>query len=363
MDTKLLSKYIANRCSSDEVIKILSWITKRPNGLDESLLKSHWDSIEEEECVDDEISRRKLAKIHHTINLNQSARERERKVRFLKRDWSPIKRLLLRGAAILLIPVLTILVYNQFLEVYSNEKLIVQQEYEIISPAGSLIHFKLPDGTEVWLNRKSKLVYPSQFTGHTRTVHLVGEGYFDVKTNKEKPFVVESRGMSVKALGTSFNVKAYPEDPLLETTLETGEVVVLGESNNRKLEICKMKPGQHFSLNSETRKYSLKTENTAKRVSWKLGILTFEDDPLDQVAKRLSRWYNVKVTLNDPELSSLTYTATFIDESLYQVLEMLEIVTPISISISDRKKLPDGTFSDKEIIIYKKKEGKLTIKN
>ncbi len=351
MDKKLLNKFIANQCTSNEIDTVFSWVQKFQ---DKFLFKSYWDDIKITDISDDELVQRRLDRIHHTINLNQSERLGRGKVRFLSKRKSSFVQFISRAAAILLFPLLTLFVYIRFFQPELYSMLTVSQEYEIVSPPGSRTQLKLSDGTKVWLNHGSRMIYPQKFTEDTRTVELTGEAYFEVAPDKTKPFVVEASGMAVKAVGTAFNVKAYPDDPNIETTLESGKVIILRNASGMKTEVCNMTPGQHFIFNTISSKYSLKTEDPSKYVSWREGKLIFQDDHLDQVANRLSRWYNVKVILKDSGLSSLTYTATFVDETLDQILEMLEIVTPISYTISDRQKLPDGTFSEKEILIYKK---------
>jgi len=229
------------------------------------------------------------------------------------------------------------------------------QKIEILSPAGSRTHLELADGTKVWLNHSSKLVYPQRFTGKTRTVQLIGEAYFEVAPDKAKPFIVESDGMAIKAVGTTFNVRAYPDCTDFETTLETGKVIILKNSPGNQATLLHMEPGQHFVLNRGTNQHSLKTEELAKYVSWKEGKLIFKDDHLDAVAEQLSRWFSVKISLGDPGLRELTYTATFVDEPLSHILEMMEVVMPISCAVSEREKMTDGTYSKKEILIYQKK--------
>jgi ferric-dicitrate binding protein FerR (iron transport regulator) len=211
----------------------------------------------------------------------------------------------------------------------------------------------LPDGTAVWLNHGSKLIYPNRFAGKFRTVKLVGEGYFDVSHNKQMPFIVEAKGMEIKALGTSFNIKAFDGSDF-ETTLESGKVVVSKEDTGNGDKICEMVPGEHFTFNTSTNKFILRKENLLKYVSWKDGKLVFIDDPIDRVIDRLGHWYNVKITLKDQDLKPLTYTATFVDETLDQVLEMMADISPISYTVINRSKLKDGTFSEKEILIFKK---------
>ena len=356
MDKKLLNKFISNQCTSNEINGFFDWLEEHcaDKLKEEFLFRSYWDDIKITDNPDDEFAQRRLDRIHHTINLNQSKQIEDTKIRFFPRKTARLIKLISRVAAILLIPVLTLLVYTHFFQSELYSLLNVSQKYEIVSPPGSRIQFELSDGTKVWLNHGSKMVYPQRFIGDTRTVHLIGEGYFDVAPDKTKPFIVEAQGMTVKAVGTSFNIKAYADDIDFETTLESGKVIVLRNTNGSQSEVCQMQPGEHFVFNETTNKYSLQTENPSKYVSWKDGKLVFKDDHLNKVAERLSHWYNVNVSLKDPELRSLTYTATFIDETLDQVLEMMEVVTPISYTVSERQKMADGTYSPKEVLIYKK---------
>ncbi len=355
MDKDLFYKYINNQCSSEDIDKSFDLFGKRQigNSKEKELYRNYWDSLGDENSQDKVLAKRVLDRIHHTINLNKSEQTRKSRTLFFPRQKKSI-RLLSRAAAVLLIPILTIFIYTHFLQPELYALLNMAPNYEIISPPGARTQFTLPDGTRVWLNQGSRLKYPHHFIGETRTVWLTGEGYFDVTKDKAKPFIVESNGMQVKALGTSFNVKAYVDDVDFETTLESGRVAILRNGNKRSTSICEMAPGEHFTFNDETHKYSLSRVNPEKYVSWKDGKLMFKDDDLVEVTERLSRWFNVRVTIADQELRALAYTATFIDETIEQVMEMMEIVTPISYTIVNRKKMPDGSFSEKEVIISKK---------
>ena len=360
MNKELLHKFISNKCSPNEIDDFFYHLENYPSEelTDKFVFKNFWDDIDLVENPNGEYAQRRLDKIHHRINLNQSEHVKaklypKRKFRFVN--------LLSKAAAILLIPVLVLLFYTYHYQSALYAQLDVTPNYEIVSPPSSRVQFKLPDGTNVWLNQGSKMIYPQHFKGDSRIVQLVGEGYFDVAHDEKKPFIVETENVAVKAVGTSFNVKACAGDVNFEATLESGKVVLLKDTNGRRSEICEMKPGDQFIFNETTTKYSLKTVNPAKYTCWKDGKLIFTEDHLNEVAERLSRWYNVKITLADPSLNSLTYTATFVDENLDQVLEMMEYIMPISYSVSARKRLLDGTFSEKEILIYKK--GGRTIKN
>lgn len=355
MDKKLLNKFAENKCTSEEVETVLNWLQKQPDKLPEvSLFKSYWDNIELSESANDDIASKRLDKIHHIINLNHSEHTAADNRHILTPKNISIIQLFYRVAVILLMPVISLFIYFQ----YFHSEQFAEQKIEIFSPSGSRTFLELSDGTKVWLNHDSKLVYPQRFTGKTRTVSLVGEGYFEVAHNKSHPFVVESSGMTVKAVGTAFNVRAYNDGSDFETTLESGKVIIEENIPGKKETEFNIEPGQHFIFKSETNQYSIKTEELTKYVSWKEGKLIFKDDHLDKVAELLSRWFDVKIILSDPELRELTYTATFVNEPLSQILEMMEIVTPISYKSSERIKMPDGTYSKKEINIIKKERKK-----
>ena len=360
MDIKLLNKFIANKCTPSEVDSIFSWVQKQSDeSAEDSLFRNYWDKIELSKITDADHARQRLDRIHHTINLNQSDGLPTTNVRFLKISKLSLTQWISRVAVVLLIPVITLLIYTQLFQSGQYAAQIeIDQKIEVISPRGSRTFLELSDGTKVWLNHDSKMIYPQKFIGNVRTVKLLGEGYFEVAPNKAKPFIVESNGMIVKAVGTAFNVRAYNDGTDFETTLESGKVIIEKNLGNKKTTAIKMEPGQHFVFDAATNQHSLKTEELTKYVSWKEGKLIFKDDHLDKVAEQLSRWFDVKIVLSDIKLKDLTCTGTFVNETLPQVLEMMEFVTPISCIVTERGKMSDGTYSKKEIIIYKKERKK-----
>lgn len=348
MDFRLLNKFANNKCYPNEVDEVFSWIQQSDVRSGELLFKQYWDKIKSDQSFDSNLAQQRLDRIHHRININQSEKPVLGKIRTSPRGKTYLLALLSKVAVILLIPVVTLLIYTHFAQssfVASNE---------IISPPGSRTFLELSDGTKVWLNHGSKMIYPQKFTGKTRTVLLIGEGYFDVAHDTSNPFVVESEGMLVKAVGTTFNVKAYSDGSYFETTLESGKVLVQKKSSGKESIVCAMTPGQHFALDLNTNKYSLKSENLFKYVAWKDGKLVFDGDRLEKVAERLSQWYNVEIILKDPQLNDLTYNATFIDESLSQIIDMMQIVMPITCVEVKRGKTNDGAYMKKEILIYLK---------
>jgi ferric-dicitrate binding protein FerR (iron transport regulator) len=225
---------------------------------------------------------------------------------------------------------------------------------EVIAPVGSRTVVQLSDGSTVHLNYGSKLKYPQNFIGETRVVNLIGEGYFEVAHNPDKPFIVNTTRLNVKALGTVFNVLAYPDEGNIETTLVEGKVVLEQSENGFKTKsIGAMEPGQHVNYNLNTGVVSSTKGSVEKYIAWKNGKMVFEDTPITRIAERLSRMFNVDIEVAD-DIKDYIYTVTFVDEPLFQILDLMTIATPVSYKALPRKKLPDGTFTKQKIIIERK---------
>ncbi len=353
MTKELLIKFLENRCTPDELNDVLQWINK--NALSDhskSLAYDDWTSFEAagNDSENDEKFGLLLDKIHHKINI--SRRENGSSGKTIPR----ITAWLTRAAAILLVPVLTFSIYmlstNHFqLSGYADR---VVDSLEIIAPVGSRTVVQLADGTEVFLNSGSKIKYPKSFKGNTRELALTGEGYFDVAHNPDKPFIVKAKGLHVKALGTQFNVQAYPDEDEVGTTLIEGKVVLdeLVEGGTVKT-IGSLVPGQHVDYNVHTGKISSTQGDVEKYVAWKDGRLVFDNTGIQEVAAKLGRIFNVDIEIAD-EIKDLTYSVTFTDEPLLQMLDMMTVATPVDFKVIPRQQLPDGTFS-KQKILFKKK--------
>ena len=150
----------------------------------------------------------------------------------------------------------------------------------------------LSDGTKVWLNSASKLKYPVALTGGQRKVFLEGEAYFQVARNEKSPFIVKSSCMAIKVLGTEFNVSAYSEDSVIQTTLVRGSVEVSSERGGQSVVLH---PGEQSVLNRQDYSLSVCTVDVSYAMAWKEGRLRFKEKPLSEVMKVISRWYDVEV--------------------------------------------------------------------
>lgn len=159
------------------------------------------------------------------------------------------------------------------------------------TPRGGTYQVLLPDGTKVWLNAASRLTFPTAFNGKDRKVELVGEAYFEVAKNRQKPFLVSSAGQVVEVLGTHFNVSAYAEELTTKTTLLEGSVRV------SKIDLSAsqlLKPGQQSMFKSGA-DILVSAVNGSDAIAWKNGYLAFANENIVSVMKKVSRWYDVEV--------------------------------------------------------------------
>jgi transmembrane sensor len=212
----------------------------------------------------------------------------------------------------------------------------------------------LSDSTEVIMNSQSSLQYYGNYNLNDRRVRLSGEAYFDVRTNREKPFIVQLKNMNLIATGTKFNVYSFENEDRIETTLEQGEVKV--EVNGKKPVLLKTGQQAVYFVNSQC--LLVRDVSTDTYTSWKENMLKFNDTPLEEVLRRIGRKYNVVFEISNKELLDLKYTATFIDESLDEVMEMLKSVTPINYRIYYRTSVKDKKYLKPKIVVYKRKYSK-----
>ncbi|MCB0632457.1 MAG: DUF4974 domain-containing protein [Saprospiraceae bacterium] len=351
MTSSLLNKYLRNECTPVEVEEVLRWLQQEADTeAGKQILRESWETIPLQESPPEVDFENLLDRLHHRINLTVATPESRLNISLPR----AIVRYLIRAAAILFLPILTILILT-----YSRGELLftagAEKEWiEITTPAGSKTTFNLPDGTLVWLNHESTLRYPQRFEPGEREVELSGEAYFEVTSDPEHPFRVHSGQLDVVAVGTEFNVLAYPEDTTMEITLIAGRVDIRRKIRNDDRTLYQMEPDEHLLFQKRARKLVPSAVSSDKYTAWKEGKLIFENDPISNVIERLSRWFNVDFELEDPDLSNYTYTATFVSETLPQVLELMELASPIEYKITPRALQSDGSFSKMKVIIRKK---------
>lgn len=347
MKKDIFIKFMQGNCTEPEFNQFREWVDQESQSISgRQMIREVWDEFvpneksESEKLKYDQI----LDKIHHQIHINQNKQQLEASD---KKASYRIGVILTRAAAVLLIPVLSLLLYTMYAGKanFSNNLNMLEVE----APAGSRIHIRLGDGTLVWLNHGSKLKYPYRFSREIRKVYLEGEAYFQVAHNAKIPFVVGTSSVDVKATGTEFNVSAYPDDKNVVTTLVEGKVILYNSAN--KQEIKALLPDQCLKYNSEGNTFVLESGETEKNIGWKDGRLIFRNDSFGEIAKKLDRWFNVEVEITSEKVNEFTCTATFTDETLSQVLELLTIAAPVNYALPPQNKMPDGSFSRQKVVI------------
>lgn len=205
-------------------------------------------------------------------------------------------------------------------------------EYNTLAtPRGSQFRVMLPDGTQVWLNAASTLRYPTAFTGPERLVEVNGEAYFEVAGNAARPFKVKIKDAEVLVLGTSFNVNAYADEPITQTTLLQGSIK-LSANNNQVL----LKPGQQATLATD-KAFHINEINPNDAIAWKNGYFLFKNESIESVMRTIARWYDVDVTYQgDVKQQRLGGTVSRY-EKLEDLLKTIELTKSLKFKIEGRR--------------------------
>ncbi|MCQ4873306.1 FecR family protein [Butyricimonas paravirosa] len=207
--------------------------------------------------------------------------------------------------------------------------------HELVIPRGGEFSLTLSDGTEVYMNADSKLRFPTKFGRNERVVELEGEAYFQVARNEKSPFIVKVASMEIEVLGTEFNVSAYPEDAVIQTTLVRGSVEVSSEKSG---ESVILHPGEQSALNRENNSLNVSTVDVSYVMAWKEGRLRFKEKPLREVMKIISRWYDVEVVYEDEEVKDYPFGCNFNRHATIEpLLKVFEATGTIETRIDGRK--------------------------
>lgn len=203
---------------------------------------------------------------------------------------------------------------------------------KVIVSYGKKSMIVLSDGTKVWLNAGSQLVYPAVFVKETREVSLIGEAFFDVVKNPEKPFIVKASDVNVQVLGTRFDISAYPEDKTIQTVLEEGKINLKYSGNGlfKRDYVVEMVPNQLVEFDKESREASSTMVNVSKFISWKEGMLEFEKVNLTRAFKQVERFYNVKILMDDPAIGYFKLSGKLdLKDEPEDVLNVIKLTVPI----------------------------------
>lgn len=293
-----------------------------------------------------------MRKTYHFLDNLEAQKDIETKVawekvyRKIKVDKG--KRILwnlLRNTAAILLPLLLL---HQFV----IQPLFNETSEEIItlhSAPGTITKAVLSDGSEVWLNSQSELIYPRIFTGKERVVKLTGEAYFKVVSDKRNRFNVETIDKTIiSAYGTEFNVNAYTEDASHIITLTKGSIdVSLDNLSDKQI----LKYGQKAIVDPHSKTLKVSAADTYVETAWKDGKMVFRRENIKNIADKLARKFGVEIRVEGNVSKDYQFTATFTNESLEDILELLKLSSSIHYTISRQEKLPNETFSNRIVTL------------
>ena len=276
-----------------------------------------------------------LYRIHYNINNRLSDQKTLSFGNLIK--WT------FRIAGIIMLPIVILI----GIQMYKETNLKKETWVEIKSPSWIRSQFSLPDGTKGWLNNNSSIRYHGNFSKN-RQVSLTGEAFFDVFKDNKRPFTVDANEVNVRVLGTRFNIASYENERNVEIVLVEGKLIISDKKMNN---IYTLNPKDLVVYDKINNSLFTKVVEPQVYSSWTEGKLVFRNDPLEVIAKKLERWYNVDVEVKDPIDIDPRLRATFVDESLEDILNLLRLSLPIDFRIENQRLNPNGVYSKKKVIL------------
>lgn len=243
------------------------------------------------------------------------------------------KKLLKIAAAISLIILSAVALFNYFDPVVLDNQSahLAPNIIEKSTLTGQKKTIKLPDGSLVSLNYTSKILYPQEFDKEVRKVYLSGEAFFEVVSNPDQPFIIQTGSLQTKVLGTSFNVQSWNDQSEIRVTVVSGKVQI----SEPKGEYSILTPSEMGIFHKSDNSISRKKVDLNRHISWKNGIIHFVNEPLDHVFKKLEKWYGVKIKVLNQDKITGRFSGEFDNESLETVLKGIGFTSGFEFKIND----------------------------
>lgn len=345
---QLIIKYLKNAITEKEKTNLFQWVYESSaNEHHFYHLKDIWETAQYESVAQNAQTEVEWEKLALKAIQEESEQYHERKT---------ITRKLYRVAQIAALIVIT------FGVGFLVQKYLPEEEHfaSVHVPYGAKSELELPDGSKVWVNSGSVVRYPSDLSGKEVTLYLDGEAYFDIVKNPNRVLNVKTSTINIQVHGTTFNVKSYADENIVETTLLEGSISITGKVGNKVIsDPIYLKPNEQATLvknastvridNSQvetedenqatelqakqlkTIKPSLKIKegiDTEEFVMWKYNVLVFKNERFEDIVVRLERWYDVEITIIDEVLKDERYTGTFEKQNIEQAMEALRLAFP-----------------------------------
>jgi ferric-dicitrate binding protein FerR (iron transport regulator) len=300
---KLFQKFIQNEASSSEVKQLIAWLKNKSGFSDWA--DTQWETVSPD--MEQKLKEKLFASVQEKIDL--------------KRNYH-----LSFQQIVIYMAVASILVFVTGLTVYQYTiKSTQQPDMQVFVDKGQKAQINLPDGTAVWLNSDTRLTYGAQFNNKERSVQLEGEAYFEVAEDEDRPFTIQSGALSVEALGTHFNVRAYSEEKQLSATLLEGKVAV--STNTEKVILA---PNQKAVWSNERQTlFTENIENASDYTLWIKNQLVFSGRSVEEIAHELERMYNMEVIFLSENIKHYRFSGTLNNSSLESILQIMSLTSPL----------------------------------
>lgn len=316
MDYSIINKYLSGEASETEVQELFQWIDSDSENRKEFIrYKKVW-----------ALTSRSIENQNESWDAISSKLEKPKVQLIINRYW-------MVAAGFLLVFGLGMMIRYQLLQ-KPQEQFSYLAETRIEVPPGQMSSVVLPDGTSVHLNSGTKLVYSGKFISGEREVKLEGEAYFDVTKDQMHPFVIKTKELDFKVYGTSFNIQAYPDEKEIITTLVEGSLGIIGLSGS---ELTRLVPNENATYRTGDRKLLVEKVNPDMFTSWKDGSVTFRDEKLKDIARKIERWYNVEIVIRNARMGEELYLGTILkNKPVDQILEVFALTSSLKYRIVPR---------------------------
>lgn len=341
---KIIIKYLSGTATKIEKISLEEWLRAKPENIEFFINLKHTFSLHSapQKQVSEQEASEFMSQLmsKETIKETTYTKKEKQQLTNKKSKYLNFKRIAVTASAAAFITFASMLFFKMqtSIDSYKNDIAYMLEQsgsnYEYSTPLGVKGKVILPDSSVVWLNSGSKISFPGKFNSVSREVFFSGEGFFEVKKNEQTPMnVVLNSGINIKVLGTKFNLSSYDNDSNISLLLLSGKVNI---NDNKGKVLFEIKPSEKITIDQTNNKTFLsKPLETLPTIGWKNGWLIFEDAPLEEVFKKLERWYGQNIIVNDKSVYSKTLTAKFKEESVSQVFDLMNRISLINYQITD----------------------------
>ena len=343
---ELITRKLSGEATAEELKEVENMLSVEPEAASRSkLIEQYWNQHENanqffvEEAFEKIVNRLEVPEPVPVVEMHTSGKR-------------SIKRILqvAAGAAVVIL-IAGLFHFKKWDD--RNSKLTAEQPVLIKqeSPKGIKRALTLADGTKIWLNADSKIRYPGEFTGTTREVYLNGEAFFDVAKNASMPFIIHLSNGTVRVLGTSFNVRAYDNEKIIETSVASGSVAFIPkyEKSKKKQDTVFLSPDNKVRYLFTKEEVIIETTDSREDKAWIAGKMAFKGFTFEEIAIELERAFGKKIVFVSDAVRSYRLTGSFQDNSLEEIFFYLRKskafnykITEAEVLISDEAtKLPD----------------------